>query len=158
MLSRIILTICTLIIFSGYCQAKLIAHDFKARTSVNASIRSLALPGWGQFFNEQHGKGYIILGATILTLADSFILAAKADSAYSDYTNTGVVDGPLYAEYENQQGQAALVSYICAAVWLYAVVDAFIYGSSTDNELSKAAGFSIASNSDSAGLYYSIEF
>jgi hypothetical protein len=46
-----------------------------------AMLRSLAIPGWGQFYNEQWLKGIFVAGVELGILANAFIQNNLADKA-----------------------------------------------------------------------------
>ena len=156
MFKKIVASFCVLTIISGFAAAKPTAYSFSDETPANSAIRSLILPGWGQFFNEQNKKGYIIAGAAIATFAGAYMYYAKANSTYDDYADAGIKNGPLYSDYETQANQAMLVSLLCAGVWIYGVVDAYINGKSKDAQAD--AGFNIACGGSGAGLFYTKRF
>ena len=134
------------------------AYDFTEKTPKNSALRSLILPGWGQYFNGQTNKGYIVFGAAILTLAGSIALNAKANSTYDDYQAAGAKNGPIYSDYETQADQAAMVSYVCAGVWIYGIIDAYISGRQRVSQDESSAGFSVACGKGRSNLYYSKRF
>ena len=107
-----------------YAQQKQ-SYDFNARTPVNAALRSLILPGWGQFFNGQKTKGYI-LGAIALSCAGASIVTYQlALKDWDDYEKKGIPDDPLYDNYKSKVITTNFLIGVSAAAWLYAVLDAY---------------------------------
>ena len=98
---------------------------FSAWTPTNAMLRSLMLPGWGQFFNEQYTKGYIFAGTEVVLLSTSLMLYSQANSAYNDYEN-GTAS---YDDYSKKLDNTNMVVGVFAAVWIYNVIDAYINAS-----------------------------
>jgi len=135
MLKKTITLSCVLALLAGYAYAKPVAYDFRERKPVNSALRSLILPGWGQQFNGQKTKGYVITGAALLTLAGSYMLYTKANNTYDDYQNQGIKNSTLYDDYQAQSNQAMIASLLCAGVWIYGVVDAYIFGKDNDDDL-----------------------
>ncbi|GEM_PF-1695292 len=103
-------------------------YNFDERTPGNASLRSLILPGWGQFFNGQDTKGYIFLGAAAVAIGAAVMENSKANSAYSDYDAKRTSD--LYDTYSKDVDTANLFVYLAAAIWIGNVADAYF---SADN-------------------------
>jgi hypothetical protein len=127
MLKKLILSLITISFLFNvpvFAQPKVI--NFSDHTPVNAGLRSLILPGWGQFFNHQKTKGFIVSGSAVVTVLGSYLLYTGASNTYNDYEKKGLKDDTLYSDYETQQQQAMIVSLIAAGVWIYGVVDAFV--------------------------------
>ena len=99
-------------------------YNFNSRTSANAALRSLMLPGWGQFFNEQPVKGYIFAGAEVLAIGGAFMFNSKANSTYSDYETKKTES--LYSDYTSQVDTANLFVYAAAAIWVVNIFDAYM--------------------------------
>lgn len=105
--------------------------DFYAKTPINASLRSLVLPGWGQVFNQQKTKGYIIAGATLLSLTAAIVMYNKANDTYSEYEDKGIPDDPLYDDYSKELDTSRIFGYLTAAIWIWGVVDAYLFATSS---------------------------
>jgi hypothetical protein len=105
-------------------------YDLGAHTPVNAAIRSTVLPGWGQFFNSDTTKGYVVSAGFVVTALASYYFYSKANDTYADYENKGVKGDALYSDYETQSNQAAITSFIAAGIWVYGIADAYITGHS----------------------------
>lgn len=110
----------------GSLLARPVAIDMSEPTPVNASVRSLILPGWGQYFNGDTKKMYIIGGGAIVAAVASYLMYARADNTYNDYEKRGIKEDSLYSDYKSQSNQAATVSYIAAGIWVYGIVDAWV--------------------------------
>lgn len=100
------------------------AYNFKAQIPMNAALRSLLIPGWGQFFNEQPTKGLILVGAEAVAIGGAFMLHSKANSTYEDYEQKRT--DTLYDDYSSQFDTANMFVYLSAAIWAWNVVDAYI--------------------------------
>ncbi|MBN1384599.1 MAG: hypothetical protein JW983_06965 [Elusimicrobia bacterium] len=100
--------------------------DFSAKTPTNSALRSLLLPGWGQVFNSQRTKGYIIAGAGVASIAAAVVCYTNAQSTYDEYEETELKSHPLYEDYCDEINTANIFVGLSAAVWIYAVVDAYV--------------------------------
>jgi hypothetical protein len=158
-MKKIISSLCVLLVLSGYCYASPTAYSFSERRPVNSAVRSFILPGWGQFHNSQNTKGYFVGSFALVTLAGAYLLNDQANKTYTDYQNEGLKDGSKYDDYQTQQNEAMTVSAICAVVWIYGVVDAYIYGKVKEPESAKGSTFfSVACNKNQSGLYLTQRF
>lgn len=153
--------LCALVFLPQVLPARPVAVNFSDRTRFNSAIRSVFLPGWGQAFNEQEGKGYIVGGVFLISAVATFVLSTRANKTYDDYEKTGVKDSSLYDDYLTQSGQAATASYIMGGMWLYAVVDAYIFGKSPSpavDQFSKKEGLDVDLASGVPCLSYTKRF
>jgi hypothetical protein len=105
--------------------------DLAAHTPVNAAARSAVLPGWGQYFNGQATKGYIVASGFVLTAVTAYLFYDKANATYDDYEKLGVRNSSLYSDYETQSNQAMVASFFAAGIWVYGIVDAYVIGNRT---------------------------
>jgi tetratricopeptide (TPR) repeat protein len=97
--------------------------------------RSAVLPGWGQSFNGETTKGWILGGLTIATLVGTvgtYIVGDAARSNYQNFTGTGnaAADQSTEDGYYNTWDQMAQVNNILAlsflALYTFNLVDAII--------------------------------
>ena len=170
MLRKLVAAVCALTLFSSFAFAKPAAYSFAEVTPQNAAIRSLILPGWGQVFNQQQKKGYIIGGAAFVTFMLAYTSNATALKTYDDYTAAGIKAGTLYSDYEGQQSQAMMMSLVCLGVWAYGVYDAYKNGGQSvqqeeeeeeeevEEESRRNTGFSLAFNNEHTRLSYTARF
>jgi len=114
-----------------FADGKPLDVDFSAHTPANAALRSMVLPGWGQCFNGQTTKGYIVTSGFVVTAAASYLFYTQANQTYDDYGRIGVRNGSLYSDYEAQSNQAMLASLVAAGVWVYGMADAYIVSNKT---------------------------
>lgn len=123
---RSLILICLAISFlisPGFGAARV---DFATYSGSNAAVRSLILPGWGQWYNSQDLKAYVLGGLVLCGAGMTYYCYSKANSTYADYEKTGIKNDPLYADYESQINQATSLSLITAGLWVAGVVDAYI--------------------------------
>lgn len=104
------------------------AYNFNTHSPMNASLRSLMLPGWGQFFNEQPTKGLIFAGAELVLIGTAFMTYSSANSTYSDYETQRTAT--LYDDYSSKIDTANMFVYAAAAIWVGNVIDAYLSGDS----------------------------
>ncbi len=111
------------------------ATNFNSRTPGNAALRSLMLPGWGQFFNEQPTKGFIFAGAEIVAIGAAVMMNSSANSVYSDYETQRTQT--LYNSYSSKVDTANMFVYAAAAIWVGNVIDAYFSADSGTSTKSK---------------------
>ena len=103
-------------------------YNFKAKTSENAALRSLMLSGWGQYFNNQKAKSFILGGITYSSFISATTFYFLAQKDYSDYEKKSVVDDPLYDSYKKKIIYSNVFLGIGLASWTYSIIDAYITG------------------------------
>jgi hypothetical protein len=169
MMIRKILSLClaAALILPAIGFAEPVNLDFSEHTPVNAGLRSLLLPGWGQFFNAEETKGYVVAGGALITVLTSYLLYSKANKTYEDYEELGVKNSSLYSDYETQSNQALIASVIAVGVWAYGAVDAYLsadkipstsIGSIESEESRNDDGIHMACNAQDIGLVYTKRF
>lgn len=79
-----------------------------------AMLRSMALPGWGQFYNEKCFKGVLIAGTELGLITNAIIQNQLAQRASSEY------DRLFYQDNRN------LSFWWLAGVILFSMADAFV--------------------------------
>ncbi len=97
---------------------------YGTRSPMGALMRSAAIPGWGQFYNDRPVKG-ILLGAVELGLLALFLKEySVAEDAREDFLESG---DPLDEErYETHRERRLNLIWITAASWLYGMMDAYV--------------------------------
>jgi TolB-like protein len=95
-------------------------------------FRSLLIPGWGQYYNDQDAKGYVFTGVTVGLIGAAVVEHLAYKSTWDDYLNAKSKDKATlaYDKASNQRDQRDLIIGIAAGVWAVNVVDAFISGTS----------------------------
>lgn len=109
--------------------------NFDTPSPGNAALRSLMLPGWGQFFNEQPTKGFIFAGAEIVAIGAAVMMNSSANSIYSDYETKRTQT--LYNDYSSKMDTANMFVYVAAAIWVGNVIDAYFSADSGPSHKSK---------------------
>lgn len=141
--------------FAGACS---LVCDFSEYTAMNATLRSAVMPGWGQHWNEQKTKGWIVFGIFAVSVFGAFYYNNKSEDDYSKYEILGSRNSSLYDDYETHLNTARTFGIVAAAAWLYAVVDAYIVA----NEKSKLYAYKkidfTAYNNDGFMIKYKTKF
>ena len=99
--------------------------DFSEYTEMNAALRSAVMPGWGQGWNGQKTKGWIVFGVFAVSLFGAFYYLAKADGDYVTYERVGARNSSYYDDYEKDLNTSRTLGCVAAAAWIFAVVDAY---------------------------------
>ncbi|MCB9537597.1 MAG: hypothetical protein H6704_15205 [Myxococcales bacterium] len=110
----------------------------EVKSKWGAAARSAVLPGWGQVYNGDTGRG-IVYGAVFAAVAAgavaSAVLGANAEDSYNENT-PDTVDDRSTANDHYQRANWLLVGM--GAVWAINIVDAYLTG--TNAELVKVSG------------------
>ena len=104
------------------------------RTRSGAVFRSLLLPGWGQFYNRQEPKGWVLITITaafVLTAVGLHLGGATTHGRYLGEANAGLQEQLLRTEGDLYVARNAAI-YLTAGVWAFNVIDAFINGKTYD--------------------------
>ena len=97
------------------------------RTFWGGVARSAALPGWGQFYNRDRGRGAIYLTLFSTTLAAGLASSLLAKQAESDYKGSEALDDVKLREEANEgYAQANAFYFTTGVIWLTSLVDALM--------------------------------
>ena len=99
--------------------------DFSEYTEINAALRSAVMPGWGQGWNGQKTKGWIVFGVFAVSVFGAFYYLAKADGDYVSYERLGARNSSYYDDYEKDLNTSRICGCVAAVAWMFAVVDAY---------------------------------
>lgn len=72
------------------------------KTWFGATMRSTALPGWGQIYNDQPWKSYIIWGTGLTIVTSTVTTHLLYEKAKEDYEGLGLVSSTVYDEKYNK--------------------------------------------------------
>ncbi len=97
-------------------------------SGTNAAMRSLFMPGWGQGWNEQYTKGWIVFGIFAISTFGYFYFYNKAEADYKKYEDNGSINGPKYDDYEKNYNTSMTCGIVALVTWVYAVADAYFVG------------------------------
>ncbi len=108
--------------------------DFSEYTATNAAIRSAVMPGWGQRWNEQKTKGWIVFGVFAATVFGTFYYLNKSEGDYRSYERLGARNSSYYDDYERDLNTSRIFGVLAVATWVYAVVDAYLVADKKSQE------------------------
>jgi len=93
-----------------------------------ASLRSLVLPGWVQYYTQQKIKGTAFAVAQIVSLAALIVLQAEADRRHDDYLAIREFNSPIvedrYQEYRRAYRMRNAVGYVTLGIYILNYLDA----------------------------------
>ncbi|MEP0548949.1 MAG: tetratricopeptide repeat protein [Rhodothermales bacterium] len=95
-----------------------------------ATVRSLAVPGWGQLYKGERAKGWTLVGlwgATAAGAVTAHVLRSQAEDDYLGATDPAEIADRYDTFNTWHQARSAFVLG-AAAVWTYAAVDALVFG------------------------------
>ncbi len=112
------------------------------RTKNGAVFRSLLVPGWGQYYNQQPVKAAVLISleaALAGTAVALHLLGQKDEDAYSspnfvenypDLTPDQLAEkaSDLKASAENYYQARNIFIYTAVGVWLYNILDSYVFG------------------------------
>ncbi|MCG3204886.1 MAG: hypothetical protein KCHDKBKB_01603 [Elusimicrobia bacterium] len=102
---------------------------------LNAGLKSLVFPGWGQYQNNEDRKGLIVGCAFWGSVLFAAVFAAEADASYDEYQQT---TDPQMADYYYDDAKAmdqtaTAFSWIAVGFWAYGVIDATVVQNQSGN-------------------------
>jgi hypothetical protein len=130
--------------------ANLVAFSSDAvvlRSRKDALFRSLLIPGWGQIYNREPGKGWLFMGAVAASLGGALVLHELGTKAQSDYQNAQIAPGQTPADFsaqvaalrqkaQDRYAQRNVALAVGGGLWLLNIVDAYFSGVDGDHLLS----------------------
>lgn len=125
---------------------QLVSLIIERKNPTSALLRSAALPGWGQFYNEKPLKG-IIFGTVEIGLAVWLVQEhLAAERARKDYLISG--DPADEASYYSHRNRRLDLIWYTAGAWIIgmldAYVDAYLFSFDVENEqFEEGIGFGI---------------
>lgn len=103
----------------------------QADVRLAASWRSLALPGWGQFYKKQDTKGSAIIAAQVLSLAALIYMQTETNRRHDDYLAQKSYGDPrvedTYNEYRRAYQTRNVVGYVTLGIYFLNYLDALYY-------------------------------
>ncbi len=95
---------------------------------VDASLRSLLIPGWGQFYKKQKKRGYFFSATTGLLLTAATFSLLRENSARADYLDATDSQriGELYSTYNRYYRLRRNLFLASGIVWYLGFLDALI--------------------------------
>lgn len=109
---------------------------------VEAALRSMLVPGWGQLHKGDRRKGIVLIGTWGAALGGVALTYAQRQQARQAYEDAATVDEALrrYDTYNRWYRTHNAVLIGVAGVWLYSYVDALLTGRPT----ASPAAFTVA--------------
>lgn len=99
---------------TGLCAADTNADSVEVKDPTGAMLRSVFVPGWGQFYNGKWLKGTIIAGAEVGLITNAIVLHQYMKAADTEY------DKDFYWDNRN------LSLWWLGATILYSMADAYV--------------------------------
>lgn len=100
------------------------ATPIEYRNPTGALLRSLVLPGWGQFYNEEPVKGICYGVAELGLLAMILYEHDLAEEAREMYLETGLPEWE--SRYETHSGLRRDFIWYTAGAWIIGMIDAYV--------------------------------
>jgi hypothetical protein len=100
------------------------------RSRYDSLWRSLVMPGWGQFYNEQQIRGGVYLASAFALVGLTAYQSGRFSSASEDYNNATSENesATAYARAASMRSQAYILIGVTAGFWVFNGVDAYFGG------------------------------
>lgn len=108
----------------------------RRRTPAAAALRSAALPGWGQLYNDELTKGVLFIAAESLLIGAAVGFYAAHLDAWHSYHSDVVEVVPRHDAGDRYQVLTQITLGLAAAVWVGSILDAWLEGYRYDPESS----------------------
>lgn len=106
-----------------------------------APIRSLLIPGWGQFYNNRAVRGSLYLGLTASLLGGAAAMRVSADRARDRYNEADALSAARrYDTYEKRVTWSNRLVIAGVSLWALNVVDAAVFGPVEDLDVAVTPG------------------
>ena len=104
----------------------------------NSALRSIFLPGWGQYYKGEENKAYIVFSAFAVNSAALVISLIKEKSSHDDYLNSRESNEikSKYNTYNTWYKTRQILTYSEIIIWTYAFADALWSPVKKDNIIS----------------------
>ena len=100
----------------------------QADARLAASWRSLALPGWGQFYKKQNTKGAALAAAQFMSLMAFAVMQGEADRAHNDYRRLRAYGDPrledAFQDYRRAYQTRNVFGYVALGIYAINYLDA----------------------------------
>jgi len=124
MIKKILILLLCSTLLPVYVSAKTVEIDLTRKTTGNAVVRSILIPGWGQFFNGKPTKGYIILIGAVVSAAVAYYYYYESEKSYNIYKTIGLTSDPSYNDYVSKSNNSQYALLALGVFWLCGIVDA----------------------------------
>jgi len=152
-----------------------VSVNLSAKTRFKAGVRSLVIPGWGQFYSDQNGKGFFFL---IMTAAAGIAAYATHDefqyrrdlydetAVRYNQASTVAEKNAIYPELQarkidayDAETERMIALYTIAGIWGLNLVDAlFFFPDFTDGQIVEGISLTPNENFDGARIMVSYSF
>ncbi len=121
-------------------------------------FRSVAIPGWGQYYNEQPTKGLIIVGSEIGLFGSYLLFSRLQNNNYNDYLDSEIPkDVDAYYKKANTYRVLKNTSAgVAGIVWAFSIYDAWRNYEEPKNYGHNTTGLKTIFQSDAVHLAYTI--
>ena len=121
-----------------------------------AVFRSVAIPGWGQFYNSQSIKGLAIISAEVITITGYLYFSRYQTKTYNEYSlSTDPFEAhELFDKVQTNANLKKISISLVSAVWIYSVVDAYLNYDYSKHNLLSSNNFDVRFENDSVKLFY----
>lgn len=105
----------------------LVVSTVEMKSPTGALLRSLVLPGWGQFYNRAWWKGLLVIGgeATLAAIAVRQYLKSKDYLSKARETSGAESDYNL-SQYQHYQVEAEKYGWFFVGVLVFSMLDAYV--------------------------------
>jgi len=137
------------------------------RSRSGAVFRSLLVPGFGQFYNRQTAKGWLVIGTEVAALGSALAFHLAGDRTYSEYQEVSRASGTspsaeaerLYDSARSRYRTRDWLLVAAGAVWVANVADAYLSGVDGESLLGGGgAGFALVPTGEGAVAVASLRF
>jgi|GEM_PF-1239732 len=97
--------------------------------------RSALIPGFGQFYNNEHIKGYIYSLSFLASVAGMVKFTIDQNKAVDEYANTNYDFDSYYKKAEDRTNMVWIPVGIAAAVWGLSIADAYMSGADENSRV-----------------------
>ncbi len=122
----IVIIISVMLLNCANVNACTLTCDFSEYTAMNAALRSAAMPGWGQGWNGQKTKAWIVFGVFAVSVFGTFYYLSKSESDHRKYRHLGSRESSYYDDYEKDLNTSRIFGGVAVVTWIFAVVDAYL--------------------------------
>lgn len=100
----------------------------EVRSRLGAAARSAAMPGWGQFYNGDYGRGVTYSALFLGTAAGAIASAVLGSRAENDYNDNKANTVDRRADANDHYDRANIFLLTLGIIWATAVTDAYVAG------------------------------
>ncbi|MDR3257163.1 MAG: DUF5683 domain-containing protein [Endomicrobium sp.] len=145
-MKNIIVFILIIILLLGInSYASVFTIDVSENTSDYSALRSALIPGWGQAYNKQPIKAWIIFGLFAASVGGSLYFNNEASKKYDKYKDLGLIDSNYYDDYKRDVNISNICITPAVLFWLYGIIDAYFTSKSISGSKS-VSSFNVSYN------------